>query len=167
MTTTPPDPPAKQHDGTTDPDDQAPEDAQTLRLREENRALRELLAAQVHAALPQEQPGWIRRMGWWLITAPGAALVGWRSLLGGGEAMPITRRRVGCATLTVLYTLAIYGALVLLVVYWSTPNGGGSGATAASPVRVPLNPFQPLPSKEESPLEWRASALEPADADTP
>ena len=145
MTATPPDPLATQHDGTPDPDDQRPVDTQTLRLREENRALRELLAAQVHAALPEDRPGWLRRLGWGLISAPGAALVGWRSLLGRDDATPITRRRVGYATLTVLYTLAIYGALVLLVVSWSSPNAARTGATAASPVRVPLTPPAPLP----------------------
>ncbi len=145
MTATPPDPLATQHDGTPDPDDQRPVDTQTLRLREENRALRELLAAQVHAALPEDRPGWLRRLGWGLISAPGAALVGWRSLLGRDDATPITRRRVGYATLTVLYTLAIYGALVLLVVSWNSPNAARTGATAASPVRVPLTPPAPLP----------------------
>ena len=54
--------------------------------------------------------------GRWLISAPGATLVRWRSLLGREDAPPITGRRVGWATLTTLYTLAIYGALVLLVV---------------------------------------------------
>ena len=53
----------------------------------------------------------------------GATLVRWRSLLGREDAPPITGRRVGWATLTTLYTLAIYGALVLLVVYWSTQFG--------------------------------------------
>lgn len=145
MTATPPDPLATQHDGTTDPDQQAPvDDAQTLRLREENRALRDLLAAQVHATHPAPQPSWLRRLFWWLISAPGAALVGWRSLLGRDEANPLTRRSVGSATLTVLYTLAIYGALVLLVVSWNSPNSTLSGSTAASPVRVPLLPAPPL-----------------------
>ena len=120
MTATPPDPLATQHDSTTDPHDEEPEDAQTSRLREENRALRELLAAQVQASIPR--PSLAKRLGWWLITAPGAALVGWRSLLGREDAEPMTGKRVGYATLTVLYTLAIYGALVLLVVSWSTPN---------------------------------------------
>ncbi|CAB3867396.1 hypothetical protein LMG26689_02811 [Achromobacter animicus] len=143
MTATPPDPLATQHDGTPDPDDQGPVDSQTLRLREENRALRELLAAQVQASLPRHEPGWFKRLCWWLISAPGAALVGWRSLLGRDEAEPITRRRVGCATVTVLYTLAIYGALVLLVVSWNSPNTATSGATAASPLRVPLTPLSP------------------------
>lgn len=127
------------HDGTTDQDDQAPVDAHTQRLREENRALRELLAAQVQASIPRP-PGPLKRLGWWLISAPGAALVGWRSLLGRENATPITGKRVGYATLTVLYTLAIYGALVLLVVSWSTPNAGRSGVSAAGPVRVPLAP---------------------------
>ena len=76
-------------------------------------------------------PGVVRRLAWWLISAPGAALVRWRSLLGREDA-PITGKRVGWATLTVLYTLAIYGALVLLVVYWSTPNSERTGASAAS-----------------------------------
>lgn len=149
MTATPPDPLATQHDSTPDHDDQGPADSQTRRLREENRALRELLAAQVHASLPRQEPGWFKRLCWWLISAPGAALVGWRSLLGRDEAEPMTRRRVGCATLTVLYTLAIYAALVLLVVSWSSPNTASSGATAASPVRVPLAPPPPLPMPPE------------------
>lgn len=140
MTATPPDPLATQHGSTTDPDSQGPVDEQTLRLREENRALRELLAAQAQAALPSQEPGPLRRLGWWLISAPGAMLVGWRSLLGSAGARPITGKRVGYATLTVLYTLAIYGGLVLLVVSWSSPNTAPSGATAAGPVRVPLVP---------------------------
>lgn len=168
MTATPPDPLATQHDGTPDPDDQGPVDTQTLRLREENRALRELLAAQVHAALPEERPGWFRRLCWALISAPGAALVGWRSLLGRDEGTPITRRRVGYATLTVLYTLAIYGALVLLVVSWNSPNAARSGATAASPVRVPLDPPMALPP-DVNPADSRPGALndtpKAADAD--
>ena len=102
-----------------------------------------MLAAQVSAQLPRP-PGVVRRLAWWLISAPGAALVRWRSLLGREDA-PITGKRVGWATLTVLYTLAIYGALVLLVVYWSTPNSERTGASAASPVRLPLQPLQPLP----------------------
>ena len=120
MTATPSDPLATQHDSTPDRNDQTPADAQ--RLLEENRALRELLAAQVSAQLPRP-PGPLRRLAWWLISAPGATLVRWRSLLGREDAPPITGRRVGWATLTTLYTLAIYGALVLLVVYWSTPTG--------------------------------------------
>ena len=120
MTATPSDPLATQHDSTPDRNDQTPADAQ--RLLEENRALRELLAAQVSAQLPRP-PGPLRRLAWWLISAPGATLVRWRSLLGREDAPPITGRRVGWATLTTLYTLAIYGALVLLVVYWSTPIG--------------------------------------------
>ena len=137
MTTTPPDPLATQHDGTTDPDDQAPVDPHTQRLRDENRALRELLAAQVQASMPR--PSLFKRLGWALISAPGAALVGWRSLIGREDATPITGKRVGYATLTVLYTLAIYGALVLLVVSWSTPNAARTGVNAAGPVRVPLD----------------------------
>jgi hypothetical protein len=162
MTATPPDPLATQHDSNTDLDDQAPVDAQTLRLREENRALRELLAAQVHAALPPPapEPGGLRRVCWWLISAPGAALVGWRRLLGREDASPITGRRVGSATLTVLYTLAIYGALVLLVVSWNAPNNGITGATAASPVRVPLMPPAAVPV-QEPPSDWEADALAP------
>ena len=117
MTATPSDPLATQHDSTPDRNDQTPADAQ--RLLEENRALRELLAAQVSAQLPRP-PGPLRRLAWWLISAPGATLVRWRSLLGREDAPPITGRRVGWATLTTLYTLAIYGALVLLVVL-STP----------------------------------------------
>ncbi len=140
MTATPPDPLATQHDGTPDQDDQGPGDTQTLRLREENRALRELLAAQVQASLPRQEPGWFKRLCWWLISAPGAALVGWRSLFGREDGEPITRRNVGRATMTVIYTLAIYGALVLLVVSWNSPNIATSGATSASPVRVPLTP---------------------------
>ena len=142
MTATPSDPLATQHDSTPDRNDQTPADAQ--RLLEENRALRELLAAQVSAQLPRP-PGPLRRLAWWLISAPGATLVRWRSLLGREDAPPITGRRVGWATLTTLYTLAIYGALVLLVVYWSTPNSERTGASAASPVRLPLQPLQPLP----------------------
>ena len=162
MTATPPDPLATQHDSNTDLDDQAPVDAQTLRLREENRALRELLAAQVHAALPPPapEPGGLRRVCWWLISAPGAALVGWRHLLGRDGAPPITGRRVWSATVTVLYTLAIDGALVLLVVSWNAPNNGITGATAASPVRVPLMPPPTLPA-EEPPSDWEADALAP------
>jgi len=140
MTATPPDPLATQHGSTPDPDTQAPMDEQTLRLREENRALRELLVAQAQAAPTPQEPGPLRRMFWWLISAPGAALVGWRALVGREDARPITGKRVGYATLTVLYTLAIYGALVLLVVSWSSPNTTVSGATAAGPVRVPLTP---------------------------
>ena len=165
MTATPSDPLATQHDSTPDRNDQAPADAQ--RLLEENRALRELLAAQVSAQLPRP-PGVVRRLAWWLISAPGAALVRWRSLLGREDAPPITGKRVGWATLTVLYTLAIYGALVLLVVYWSTPNSERTGASAASPVRLPLQPLQPLPGlgqehADSAPEESRhASEREPA-----
>lgn len=144
MTATPPDPLATQHDGTPDQDDQGPGDTQTLRLREENRALRELLAAQVQASLPRQEPGWFKRLCWWLISAPGAALVGWRNLFGREDGEPITRRNVGRATMTVIYTLAIYGALVLLVVSWNSPNIAPSGATSASPVRVPLTPLPPM-----------------------
>lgn len=147
MTATPPDPLATQHGSTPDPDTQAPMDEQTLRLREENRALRELLVAQAQGAPAPQEPGLLRRMFWWLISAPGAALVGWRALVGCEDARPITGKRVGYATLTVLYTLAIYGALVLLVVSWSSPNTAVSGATAAGPVRVPLTPA-PLPHAE-------------------
>ncbi|WLW59369.1 hypothetical protein RA224_19230 [Achromobacter aegrifaciens] len=143
MTATPPDPLATQHGSTPDPDTQAPMDAQTLRLREENRALRELLVAQAQAAPAPQEPGPLRRMFWWLISAPGAALVRWRALVGREDARPITGKRVGYATLTVLYTLAIYGALVLLVVSWSSPNTTVSGATAAGPVRIPLTPAPP------------------------
>lgn len=159
MTATPPDPFATQHDSTTDPDATAPVDAQTRRLREENRALRELLAAQVQAAMPQPQPSCLRRIGWALISAPGAALVGWRALLGRDEGQPMTGRRVGSATLTVLYTLAIYGALVLLVVSWNAPNNGITGARSASPVRVPLAPLPALPT-EEAPSEWETTKPE-------
>ncbi|WZB65613.1 hypothetical protein WJ971_23835 [Achromobacter xylosoxidans] len=168
MTTTPPDPLATRHDGTTDPDDQAPVDVHTQRLREENRALRELLAAQVQASIPRP-PGPLKRLGWWLISAPGAALVGWRSLLGREDATPITGKRVGYATLTVLYTLAIYGALVLLVVSWSTPDAGRTGASAAGPVRVPLGappgvgPEAARPSDPRSP----AAPIAPRTADAP
>ncbi|CAB3738552.1 hypothetical protein LMG3458_05528 [Achromobacter deleyi] len=147
MTATPPDPLATQHD-TTDPRDAEPEDAQTQQLREENRALRELLAAQVQASLPR--PSLAKRLAWWLISAPGAALVGWRSLLGREDAEPMTGKRVGYATLTVLYTLAIYGALVLLVVSWSTPNAARSGVNAAGPVRVPLQ-SPPAPGADAAP----------------
>ncbi|CAB3926949.1 hypothetical protein LMG26858_05945 [Achromobacter anxifer] len=147
MTPTPPDPLANQHDSSPDPHTQAPEDP-TFRLREENRALRELLAAQAQAALPPRQPGLLRRLGWMLISAPGAALVGWRRLLGRESSRPISGKRVGYATLTVLYTLAIYGALVLLVVSWSSPSTPRTGSTAAGPVRMPL---APLPAMEAAP----------------
>lgn len=155
MTTTPPDPLATQHGSTPDPGRRAPDDEQA-RLLEENRALRELLASQVHAGRISSEPGLLRRLGWWLISAPGAMLVGWRSLLNRGGGRPITGKRVGYATLTVLYTLAIYGALVLLVVYWSSPNTVRSGATAAGPVRLPLGPLptleaEPLPAPESAP----------------
>lgn len=152
MTAKPCDSPAGQQDSTSDPviQDQGPGDAQTQQLREENRALRELLAAQVQASLPREDPGWFKRLCWWLISAPGAALVEWRSLLGRDGGTPLTRRRVRCATLTVLYTLAIYGALVLLVVSCSSPNASRTGATAAGPVRVPLEPPLPLPSDRDT-----------------
>lgn len=168
MTTTPPDPLATRHDGTSDPDDQAPVDAHTQRLREENRALRELLAAQVQASIPR--PGPLKRLGWWLISAPGAALVGWRSLVDREDATPITGKRVGYATLTVLYTVAIYGALVLLVVSWSTPDAGRTGASAAGPVRVPLGappgvePEAARPSDQPSPV---APPIAPRTADAP
>lgn len=155
MTATPPDPLATQHDSTPDPASQAPVDPLTLRLREENRALRELLAAQVQAAAPRSRPGCLRRIGWWLISAPGAALVGWRALLGRDDAPRLTGRRVGSATLTVLYTLAIYGALVLLVVSWNAPNNGITSATPASPVRVPLLP--PPSNQSDDALSERAS----------
>ena len=138
MTATPSDPLATQHDSTPDRNDQAPADAQ--RLLEENRALRELLAAQVSAQCPSARRG--PAPGVVVDQRAGAALVRWRSLLGREDA-PITGKRVGWATLTVLYTLAIYGALVLLVVYWSTPNSERTGASAASPVRLPLQPCSP------------------------
>ncbi|ALX83820.1 hypothetical protein APT56_11865 [Achromobacter denitrificans] len=167
MTTTPPDPLATRHDGTTDQDDQAPVDPHTQRLREENRALRELLAAQVQASIPRP-PGPLKRLGWWLISAPGAALVGWRSLLGREHAAPITGKRVGYATLTVLYTLAIYGALVLLVVSCSTPNAGRSGASAAGPMRVPLAPLDAGPAPLRQPgATARPDAAPPPPAPTP
>ncbi len=170
MTATPPDPFATQYDSTTDPDATAPvDDAQTRRLREENRALRELLAAQVQAIapppLPQPEPSCMRRIGWALISAPGAALVGWRALLGRDDAAPITGRRVGSATLTVLYTLAIYAALVLLVVSWNAPNNGitGPGATSASSGRVPLTRLPLLPA-DEAPSDWETTAPTPVSA---
>ncbi|MCV6798472.1 hypothetical protein OII53_24080 [Achromobacter ruhlandii] len=167
MTTKPPDPLATRHDGTTDQDDQAPVDPHTQRLREENRALRELLAAQVQASIPRP-PGPLKRLGWWLISAPGAALVGWRSLLGREHAAPITGKRVGYATLTVLYTLAIYGALVLLVVSCSTPNAGRSGASAAGPMRVPLAPLDAGPAPLRQPgATARPDAPPPPPAPTP
>lgn len=166
MTTTPPDPLATRHDGTTDQDDQAPVDPHTQRLREENRALRELLAAQVQASIPRP-PGPLKRLGWWLISAPGAALVGWRSLLGREHAAPITGKRVGYATLTVLYTLAIYGALVLLVVSCSTPNAGRSGASAAGPMRVPLAPLDAGPAPLRQPGATLRSDAAPPPANTP
>ncbi|MFY3965309.1 hypothetical protein [Achromobacter ruhlandii] len=166
MTTKPPDPLATRHDGTTDQDDQAPVDPHTQRLREENRALRELLAAQVQASIPRP-PGPLKRLGWWLISAPGAALVGWRSLLGREHAAPITGKRVGYATLTVLYTLAIYGALVLLVVSCSTPNAGRSGASAAGPMRVPLAPLDAGPAPLRQPGATARPDAAPPPANTP
>lgn len=143
MTEKPPDPIPSQHASTPDPGPKAQLDEQTLRLQEENRALRELLTAQAQAALPSHRPGPLRRLCWWLIFAPGAALVGWRNLLDRDGRQPMTGKRVGYATLTVLYTLAIYGALVLLVVSVSSPNTPRSGAAAAGPVRVPLMPPAP------------------------
>lgn len=166
MTTKPPDPLATRHEGTTDQDDQAPVDPHTQRLREENRALRELLAAQVQASIPRP-PGPLKRLGWWLISAPGAALVGWRSLLGREHAAPITGKRVGYATLTVLYTLAIYGALVLLVVSCSTPNAGRSGASAAGPMRVPLAPLDAGPAPLRQPGATARPDAAPPPANTP
>lgn len=171
MTTTPSDPLATRHDGTTDPDDQAPVDAHTQRLRDENRALRELLAAQVQASIPR--PSLFKRLGWALISAPGAALVGWRSLIGREDATPITGKRVGYATLTVLYTLAIYGALVLLVVSWSTPNAARTGVHAAGPVRVPLDAPQGAgqePASPAAPTDWNSgdgAATPPKEAEPP
>ncbi|TRM50978.1 hypothetical protein YH64_021370 [Achromobacter sp. LC458] len=170
MTATPPDPFATQHDSMTDPDATAPvDDAQTRRLREENRALRELLAAQVQAIAPppppQPEPSCIRRIGWALISAPGAALVGWRALLGRDDDAPITGRKVGSATLTVLYTLAIYAALVLLVVSWNAPNNGitGPDATPASSGRVPLTRL-PLQPADGSPSDWETAGSTPVPA---
>jgi len=170
MTATPPDPFATQHDSTTDPDATAPvDDAQTRRLREENRALRELLAAQVQAIAPppppQPEPSCIRRIGWALISAPGAALVGWRALLGRDDDAPITGRRVGSATLTVLYTLAIYAALVLLVVSWNAPNNGitGPGTTSANSGRVPLTRL-PLQATDDAPSDWETTGSTPVPA---
>lgn len=165
MNATPPDPLATQHDGIPDPDGQGPADTRTQRLQEENRALRELLAAQVHASLPRQDPGWARRLGWWLISAPGAALVGWRSLFGRDDGEPITRRSVGCAAVTVIYTLAIYGALVLLVVSWTSPNTATSGSTAASPVRVPLTPQPTQPPESDAANKRAAPAPEGRQAE--
>ncbi|CAB5515726.1 hypothetical protein [Achromobacter anxifer] len=140
-------------------------DEQTQRLREENRALRELLVAQAQAAPPQQEAGLLRRLGWWLISAPGAVLVGWRSLLGREEGRPITSKRVGYATLTVIYTLAIYGALVLLVVSWSSPSTPRSGSTAAGPVRMPLTPSPTMEAASESvPSDPAKATVEPAPA---
>ncbi|WP_335622500.1 hypothetical protein [Achromobacter xylosoxidans] len=157
MTTPRLDPLATQHDGTPDSEHEGPEDPQTARLRDENRALRELLAAQVQASIPR--PSLFKRLGWALISAPGAALVGWRSLIGREDATPITGKRVGYATLTVLYTLAIYGALVLLVVSWSTPNAARTGVHAAGPVRVPLDAPQGAgqePASPAAPTDWNS-----------
>lgn len=148
MTPTPPDPLATQHDSSPDPHVQVPEDP-TFQLREENRALRELLAAQAQAALPTRKPGLLQRLVWSLISAPGGALVGWRRLLRRESSRPISGKRLGCATLTVLYTLAIYGALVLLVVSWTSPNTPRSGSTAAGPVRMPLAPLPPMEAAPE------------------
>ena len=172
MTIPPLDPLARQHDGTTDPQGEEPVDAQTQRLREENRALRDLLAAQVQASIPRPNP--LKRLGWWLISAPGAALVGWRSLLGREDAAPMTGKRMGYATLTVLYTLAIYGALVLLVVSWSTPNAARSGVNAAGPVRVPLDKpaapgadAAPARSSPPAPVTGSPPAAGPSHTDDP
>ena len=167
MTATPPDPLATQHDSTPDPGDEGSAESQTMRLREENRALRELLAAQVQASLPRSEPGRFKRFFWWLISASGAALVGWRGLLGRDDGEPITRRRLGCATVTVLYTLAIYGALVLLVVSWNSPNSATSGTTAASPVRVPLTPQPPLSSGVDTAGNGGASVPGGAQSERP
>lgn len=164
MTTSPLDPHTPQPGSTAAPD-QASEDEQTRRLLEENRALRELLAAQVQATLPPHKPNLLRRLGWGLISAPGAVLVRWRELLGHDKARPITGKRVGYATLTVLYTLAIYGALVLLVVSWSSPNTARSGATAAGPQRLPLTPLEPV-LPEPLPLTARPEALVEPEAHT-
>lgn len=159
MTNIPPDEPQEPQGSTTQRDQQTLKDKeQTQRLLEENRALRELLAAQVQATLPPHQPNLLRRLGWGLISAPGAVLVRWRELLGHDEARPITGKRLGYATLTVLYTLAIYGALVLLVVSWSSPNTARSGATAAGPQRVPLTPLEPIPP-EPPPLMATPEAI--------
>ena len=164
MTPTPPDPLATQHDSFPDPHAQAPEDP-TFQLREENRALRELLAAQAQAALPSRKPGLLRRLGWLLISAPGAALVGARRLLRRESSRPISGKRLGRATLTVLYTLAIYGALVLLVVSWTSPNTPRSGSTAAGPVRMPLAPLPAIEAAPESvPSDPVPATLEQAPA---
>jgi len=147
--------------GSTGTPDQAPEYEQTRRLLEENRALRELLAAQVQTALPPHKPNLLRRIGWGLISAPGTVLVRWRELLGCDEARPITGKRVGYATFTVLYTLAIYGALVLLVVSWSAPNTARSGATAAGPQQVPVTSLEPVPPEPPPLMATPEAIVEP------
>jgi len=141
-----------------------PPDEQTRRLQEENQALRELLAAQVQAQLPPARaPHPLKRLCWWLISAPGAAMARWLRALRR-EAPPITGRKLGCATITVLYTLTIYGALVLLVVYWSTPNGSHVAMPAANPVPLPL---QALPALQAESLPSPAPAGEEAPSVPP
>lgn len=152
MTATPHDPFAKRTDSLSpEPQPESSSDAQTQHLRAENRALRALLAAQVQPFEMAPEPGRLRRFAWWLLSAPGAMLVGWRRWFGLAEtSRPFSGKRVGYTALTVLYTLAIYGGLVLLVVYWSTPRyaAGDATLTSASPVRVPLPPSNSTPNTD-------------------
>jgi len=134
-----------------DIDIQTPVDARTERLLEENRALRELLAAQALAARRARHPSLLRLTGWLLATAPGAALMRTRDWLGGANRSPLSGRRVGRVTLMVLYTLALYGALVLLVVYWSTPGAARPGSRGANPQRVPLPALAAEPDEAPEP----------------
>ncbi|KOF52355.1 hypothetical protein AD428_20760 [Achromobacter sp. DMS1] len=142
-------------------------DEQTRRLQEENQALRELLAAQVQAQLPPARaPHPFKRLGWWLISAPGAAAARWLRTLRR-ETPPITGRKLGCATVTVLYTLAIYGALVLLVVYWSTPNVSRVAMPAAHPVPLPLQALPALQAESLPPPPAPEAAGEEAPPTPP
>ncbi|WP_158685851.1 hypothetical protein [Achromobacter spanius] len=162
MTNPFPDPLAPQHDGRPRVEAHEPVDAHTQRLQDENSALRELLAAQVEASSLRREPGSFKRLCWWLVSAPGTALIRWRTLLGRDERRPITCRRVGYAALTVIYTLVIYGALVLLVVSWNSPSTTTSSATKASPMRLPLAPSTPAAALGAE-LETKTSAAEAKD----
>lgn len=159
MTNPLPDPLAPSHDRNPRVEAHAPVDAHTQRLQDENSALRALLAAQVEASSLRRKPGSFKRICWWLVSAPGMALIRWRTLLGREEPKPITCRRVGYAALTVLYTLVIYGALVLLVVSWNSPSTATSSANRASPMRLPLAPSTPAAFPVAEP-ETNASAAE-------
>ena len=141
MTATPSDPLATQHDSTPDRNDQTPADAQ--RLLEENRALRELLAAQVSAQLPRP-PGPLRRLAWWLISAPGPRWYAGAACLAartprpspaGAWAGPRSPRSIPWRSTARSCCWSCTGA--------HPPER--TGASAASPVRLPLQPLQPLP----------------------